>query len=84
MKVHNVQWEEWEEGKAGKKKKEEEAGMERNGRQLQRLPQGTPDPLQSTFIPVVRRVKTSIMYTGNGFMPEDFAFFHSKVSTTRC
>ena len=39
---------------------------------------GTPDS-RVTFKPVKQRTGSSIMYTGNGFMPEDWYFFHSGV-----
>ena len=39
---------------------------------------GTPDS-DITFKPVKQRTATSIMYTGNGFLPEDWLFFHSGV-----
>ena len=43
------------------------------------LIQGTPDPDISTFAPVKQRTASKIMYTGNGFMPVDWHFFHSGV-----
>ncbi len=42
--------------------------------------QGTPDPLAERFEPLQQRVATSKMYTGNGFMPDDYTFFHSQES----
>ena len=40
---------------------------------------GTPDPNVSTFKPLKQRTASKIMYTGDGFLPEDWYFFHSKV-----
>lgn len=39
---------------------------------------GTPDPNVSTFKPLKQRTASKIMYTGDGFLPEDWYFFHSK------
>ena len=39
---------------------------------------GSPES-SVTFKPVKQRTGSSIMYTGNGFMPEDWYFFHSGV-----
>ena len=36
-----------------------------------------------TFKPVRQRTGTNIKYTGNGFMPEDWHFFHSGVCSTQ-
>merc|ERR1711973_913327 len=35
------------------------------------------DSNATTFIPLTQQVKTNIMYTGNGYMPPDYLFFHS-------
>merc|ERR1712137_1375204 len=35
------------------------------------------DGNMTTFIPLTQQVKTNIMYTGNGYMPPDYLFFHS-------
>merc|ERR1711972_353408 len=43
--------------------------------------EGTPDPLAVTFKPLKQRVMSGIMYNGDGFLPEDWAFFHSKENT---
>ena len=40
----------------------------------------TPDPAAPTFTPVKQRTASKIMYTGDGFLPEDWYFFHSKVT----
>ena len=40
----------------------------------------TPDPAAATFQPVKQRTASKIMYTGDGFLPEDWYFFHSKVT----
>jgi len=40
--------------------------------------EGTPDPLAVTFKPLKQRVDSSIMYNGDGFLPDDWAFFHSQ------
>ena len=39
---------------------------------------GSPES-SVTFKPVKQRTGSSIMYTGNGFMPDDWYFFHSGV-----
>ena len=44
------------------------------------LVQGTPDPRISTFKPLKQRVDTDIMYVGIGFLPDDWYYYHSKVS----
>ena len=43
---------------------------------------GPPDS-SITFKPVRQRTGTNIKYTGNGFMPEDWQFFHSGVCSTQ-
>ena len=43
------------------------------------LMEGTPEPDLPTFKPIKQRTASSIMYTGNGFLPEDWYFFHSGV-----
>lgn len=42
---------------------------------------GTPDPRISTFKPLKQRVDTDIMYVGIGFLPDDWYYYHSKVTT---
>ena len=42
-----------------------------------------PPGSEPTFKPVKQRTGSSIMYTGNGFMPEDWYFFHSGVCLTK-
>ena len=42
--------------------------------------EGTPDPNASTFKPVKQRTASKIMYTGDGYLPEDWYFFHSGVN----
>ena len=38
------------------------------------------DPSVPTFKPLVQQTATGIKYTGNGFLPEDWYFFHSEVT----
>ena len=44
------------------------------------LLKGTPDPRISTFKPLKQRVDTDIMYVGIGFLPDDWYYYHSKVT----
>ena len=37
------------------------------------------DPSFPTFKPLIQQTATGIKYTGNGFLPEDWYFFHSEV-----
>ena len=37
------------------------------------------DPNKPTFKPQPQQTATGLKYTGNGFLPEDWYFFHSEV-----